>query len=70
VIDIAYSGTDGVEACLDRESWKTRVVLDAIQAFFGNGKCDLAILKDGRGSVRMEHVETENQHGSTLAGAA
>src|SRR5438876_10249450 len=65
MINICDLCAGGVEAGFNGERRKAGIVLDPIQALFGNGKNYFAILNDGGGGVRMEDIEAESQHEGT-----
>src|SRR5580700_1899281 len=62
VVDVCDLGTDKVQASLNRKRGKTRIVLDAVQALFGNGEYDLAILHQCSRGVTVKHVQSQDQH--------
>src|SRR6202035_4688142 len=62
MINIGNLCPSEIQASFDRKRRKSREVLDAIEALFGNGEDDLAVLHQRRRGVRVKHVESQNQH--------
>src|SRR5580698_3168942 len=62
VIDIGNLRANEVEAGFNRERRKTSVVLNAVQALFGNRENNLAVLHQCSRRVRVKHVQSQNQH--------
>ena len=62
VIYIGDLGAHRIQASLDRQRRKSRVVLDPVETFFGDREYDFSILHDGSRGVRVKHVEAEDQH--------
>src|SRR5579863_5948965 len=62
VVDICDLGADEVKASLNRKRGKTRIVLYAVQALFGDGEYDLTILHQCRRGVAVKHVQSQDQH--------
>jgi len=65
IINVFDFFAGGIAANFAGELRECSLVLDAIQALFGNRKEYFAILNDGCQGVRMEHIEAENQHEGT-----
>ena len=62
VVDIGNLRAHGVQTGFNRQRGKSGEMFNPVEAFFGNRKNYFAVLHDSGGSVRVKHVEPENQH--------
>ena len=62
IINVFDFCAGGIAASFDCERRESSLVLDAIQAHFGNSNDYFAILNDGGRGARMEHIEAEAEN--------
>src|SRR5262249_54527844 len=62
VVHVLDPGAGGIQAGLDRLTGEAAAALDAVQALFGDGEAQLAVLDDCGGAVAVEEVQSEDQH--------